>query len=394
MTLAALGTAARFINGAAFKPTDWEKDGFPIIRIQNLTGTGDNFNYTTRAVKPELHVDPGDLLVSWSATLDVYKWNGPRGVLNQHIFKVIPNKGVDPDYLYYALKSALLELQSKTHGSTMKHVVRGDFEGTQIYLPALSEQRHIVDLLSRADGIVRLRREAQKKAQQLTPALFLDMFGDPQSNTQKHQVVPLNTLCHKIVDGTHKTPAYVSSGIPFVTVKNIVTGQIDLSDTKFISEREHLELIKRANPEPGDILVSKDGTIGLPCLVQTDRVFSIFVSVALLKVRHDLVDSAFLASQFKTGGVQKQIRDGTRGVAIRHLHLRDFKTLQMILPPLPLQREFRHRVTEIRALEGQQDAALVKAEATFNSLLARMFSADSTSGAVAPKKRLRTLEAA
>ncbi|MFN8892352.1 MAG: type I restriction endonuclease subunit S [Betaproteobacteria bacterium] len=96
-----LGDAARFINGAAFKPTDWASEGLPIIRIQNLTGTGEHFNYTTRKVKDELVVEQGDLLVSWSATLDVYRWAGPRGLLNQHIFKVLPKPGVDPDFLFF-----------------------------------------------------------------------------------------------------------------------------------------------------------------------------------------------------------------------------------------------------------------------------------------------------
>ena len=137
MSLMALGETAQFINGAAFKPTDWENDGLPIIRIQNLTGSGEKFNYTARQVKSELIVEPGDLLVSWSATLDVYRWAGPRGVLNQHIFKVLPKQGIDPDYLFFALKTALSELTAKTHGSTMKHVVRSDFESTHVAVPPL-----------------------------------------------------------------------------------------------------------------------------------------------------------------------------------------------------------------------------------------------------------------
>ena len=124
MTMKSLGDVARFINGAAFKPTDWCDEGIPIIRIQNLTGTSDKFNYTTRVVKPELVVEPGDLLVSWSATLDVYRWIGPTGLLNQHIFKVLPNKGVDPDYLFFALKNALAE-----------RLIRGRIDATNIVSP-------------------------------------------------------------------------------------------------------------------------------------------------------------------------------------------------------------------------------------------------------------------
>lgn len=227
MTLVPLGQTARFINGAAFKPTDWESEGLPIIRIQNLTGTGEQFNLTTRQVKPELIVEPGDLLVSWSATLDVYRWAGPKGVLNQHIFKVLPNPGIDPDYLYYVLKNALAALSSKTHGSTMKHIVRGDFESTEVYVPPLVEQRRIVDLLSRAEGIVRLRREAEKKAAELSPALFLDMFGDPATNPKGWPVSPLGELLASgPQNGLYKHGSLYGKGTPILRIDAFYDGRV------------------------------------------------------------------------------------------------------------------------------------------------------------------------
>jgi type I restriction enzyme, S subunit len=212
MTLVPLGDTARFINGAAFKPADWADDGLPIIRIQNLTGTGETFNRTNRVVRNELIVEPGDLLVSWSATLDAYRWTGPRGVLNQHIFKVLPNDGVNPDYLFFALKQVIAELERKTHGSTMKHVVRSDFESTRIPLPVLSEQVRAVGLLSRAENIVRMRREAEQKAKEIIPAMFLDMFGDPGTNPKGWERVTLGDVIHSAQDGPHVSPTYSENG--------------------------------------------------------------------------------------------------------------------------------------------------------------------------------------
>src|ERR1035437_536427 len=82
---ATVGAIADYINGLAFKPSDWEADGRPIIRIQNLTGQNNHLNLTTREVDPAFIVQPGTILVSWSATLDVFVWRGPEAVLNQHI---------------------------------------------------------------------------------------------------------------------------------------------------------------------------------------------------------------------------------------------------------------------------------------------------------------------
>lgn len=254
MTLMALGDTARFVNGAAFKPSDWEESGLPIIRIQNLTGTGEKFNLTTRQVKPELIVEPGDLLVSWSATLDVYRWFGPRGVLNQHIFKVLPNSDIDPEYLFYALKNALAELSSKTHGSTMKHVVRGDFESTKVNVPPLPEQRRIVDLLSRAEGIVRLRREAEKKTAELIPAMFIDMFGDPATNPKGWQQTTLNAVSD-IQGGLQVTKARDSLPIecPYLRVANVHRSRLELSEIKLI--RLTTAEFARVKLERGDLLL-------------------------------------------------------------------------------------------------------------------------------------------
>ena len=83
---ATLGDTGEYFNGMAFKPKDWEEVGRPIIRIQNLNNPEKPINRTTQEVKEKYLVQRGDLLVSWSATLDAFKWQGEEAVLNQHIF--------------------------------------------------------------------------------------------------------------------------------------------------------------------------------------------------------------------------------------------------------------------------------------------------------------------
>lgn len=154
---------------------------------------------------------------------------------------------------------------------------------------------------------------------------------------------------------------------------NIGSGALDFKQTKFISNDEHSILTKRVRPERGDILVSKDGTIGVPCPIETDREFSIFVSVALLKIRHELVDQIFLTKQLETDWVQSQIREGTKGIAIRHLHLNDFKRLRILVPPLPKQKEFVERVASVEKLKATYRASLAEMDALFASLQHRAF---------------------
>ncbi|AFT92637.1 tRNA isopentenyltransferase [Francisella tularensis] len=94
-----LGELAEYVNGMAFKPKDWSNIGLPIIRIQNLNGS-DDFNYFSGEAKEKYYVKSGDILISWSASLDVYKWQGGNAILNQHIFNTIINYDV-VDYDFF-----------------------------------------------------------------------------------------------------------------------------------------------------------------------------------------------------------------------------------------------------------------------------------------------------
>jgi len=181
---AELGSVAEFINGAAFKPEDWGDSGKRIIRIQNLTDSTKPFNRTHRIVPEKLHVNPGDLLVSWSATLGVFEWSGSDvALLNQHIFRVVPDeRRVDKKYLRYGLELALFDMERHLHGATMQHVNRREFLGTKLFIPPLAEQQRIAEILDKAEALRAKRNAALVKIDILPQAIFLELFGDPATN--------------------------------------------------------------------------------------------------------------------------------------------------------------------------------------------------------------------
>lgn len=162
--------------------------------------------------------------------------------------------------------------------------------------------------------------------------------------------VRIGSILHKLVDGAHRTPKYTISGVPFVSVRNISTGRLDLSDTKFISLEEHRELWKRCNPERNDILLSKVGTTGVPALVDTDEEFSLFVSVALLKFNTELIDNQFLVYAILTPDFQNQCREHTRGVGNKNWVIADIANTVFPLPPLAEQRRIVEKLNELLPL--------------------------------------------
>jgi type I restriction enzyme S subunit len=126
--------------------------------------------------------------------------------------------------------------------------------------------------------------------------------------------VYLGCILNKLTDGTHKPPKYSTSGVKFVSVKDMSSGILSLNNTKYNTTAEHGELFARCDPARGDMLLSKVGTTGVPAIVDTDEPFSLFVSVALLKYSHDCIDEAFLYYLLKSPLVQMQATENTRGV--------------------------------------------------------------------------------
>ena len=175
----AIGETGEYINGFAFKPGHRESSGRPIVRIQNLTDETKPLNTTTLDVHPDYKIESGDMLMSWSATLDVFVWRRGPALVNQHIFKVVPNELVmAKGLLFFWLQRAIQQLQKTDHlhGSTMMHINRGPFMAHKVPLPPRAEQTRIVakleELLSDLDAGVAELKAAQKKLAQYRQSLL------------------------------------------------------------------------------------------------------------------------------------------------------------------------------------------------------------------------------
>jgi type I restriction enzyme S subunit len=179
----------------------------------------------------------------------------------------------------------------------------------------------------------------------------------------------------KVVDGVHKKPRYVPSGIPFVTVRNLTAGPgISFDKLNYITPEDHEEFIKRANPEPGDILVSKDGTLGVIRVIKTDVKFSIFVSVAMVKpVVREM--SNFLGIALSAPQVQAQMIP--KGSGLQHIHLEDLREDCIPLAPLAEQArivaEVERRLSVVEELEAVVSANLQRATRLRRSILQKAF---------------------
>ena len=156
-----------------------------------------------------------------------------------------------------------------------------------------------------------------------------------------------SSLYLSLTDGTHSTPKYTLSGIPFISVKDMSSGVIDFSNTKYISKEEHQKLSDRCHPQKGDLLLSKVGTTGIPAMVTTDREFSLFVSVALIKLIQCEINREFLVFMIQSPLVQEQAKENTRGVGNKNWVLSAVSKTLMVVPPLEEQGRIRNKLNLI-----------------------------------------------
>jgi len=165
---------ATFLNGYAFKPNDWSKEGLPIIRIQNLTGTNKEFNYYNGKYNEKYIIENGDILISWSASLGIFLWENMRGILNQHIFKVIFDKNIEIDktYFLHCMKYLIKKIEKNIHGSTMKHITRPEFEKINFPIYDIDIQRKIAKKLVFISEIIDNNKRILVKLMDLSKSLF------------------------------------------------------------------------------------------------------------------------------------------------------------------------------------------------------------------------------
>ena len=134
-----------------------------------------------------------------------------------------------------------------------------------------------------------------------------------------------------IVDGAHFTPTYVEEGVPFLRVTDVQTKEINFEKIKFIPTEEHLELCKRAKAEKGDLLLSKNGTIGLMKIVDWEWEFSFFVSLCLIRFQKD-VNPHYFKYFFQSHAVDQQLKASSKTTSVTNLHLDKINLLRIAFP--------------------------------------------------------------
>lgn len=364
-----LGEAATFINGRAFKPKEWSTKGLPIIRIQNLTKTSNDYNYYTGEYDKKHLVKRGDILISWSASLGVYEWDEQEGLLNQHIYKVDFNKeSLDKKYFKYITSKVIDDMLKYVHGSTMKHITKGDFDSIQIPLPPLDIQKKIAAVLDKADELRRKRQEALDKLDQLAQSVFLDMFGDPVTNPKGWEVKPIGQVTDSIVPGRDK-PKTFTGDIPWITTDELLEKQRTYKSSKGygLTLSEVQEVRARIIPSES-VLMTCVGDLGITSIAGKDMVIN--------QQLHSYQCSADITNiylMFALPFQKKYMYSRATKTTLPYMNKTTCNTIPIPVPPIKVQNEFSLIIDEINKKYRIIHGSIKYYDDLFNSLINRSF---------------------
>ena len=339
-----LGDVATYINGYAFKPEDRGEEGLQIIRIQDLTGNSYDLGFYNGKYPKKIEINDGDVLISWSASLGVYVWNGGKALLNQHIFKVKFDKvDIDKSYFVYAVRYKLNDMGKKTHGATMKHIVKRDFDATEIPYPPLKKQIEIAFNLDKVLMVIKERKRELKLLDELIKARFVELFecGD-------HEIVKASDVCDFITKGTTPptgeiTEEYENGKIPFLKVYNLsFTGEMLFDENpQYILAETHNGKLARSKVYPNDVLMNIVGPpLGKFTLVTDEfEEWNINQAIAIFRAKERILPRFLLHALMQPKVLEPFIGQAV-GIRQQNLSLEQCRNLQFPLPSLEEQKSF------------------------------------------------------
>jgi len=340
------------------------------IQIEDLSGDS-NEKYTD---DNGLEVVANDVIIAWDGANAGRVGHGLNGIIGSTLARLRPKSdAIDGKYLYRFLQSQEKEIKAQRTGATIPHVNGQGLRSLYIPKPPLSTQQKIAIILDEADALRRKDKALLGKYDELLQAVFYDMFGDPVKNEKGWEVRKLSDVCIKITDGTHLSPKFTASGIPFLFVSNIVDNEITYKTNRYISENEYNELIKRTPVELGDVLLTTVGSYGNPALVKSEERFCFQRHIAYLKPNQDIIDPYFLFGILKSPMVKMQIEKKVRGVAQKTLNLFDLKNIEIFYPSSEVQKRFALIAQNFQTQKSQIIQQQTYSENLFLSLMQQAF---------------------
>lgn len=382
-----LGDLCNIVSGGTpsrSKEEYWKNGTIPWIKIGNIKGkfVNDVDEYITDA---GLACSSAKMLSKDTILYTIFATLGEVGILefdactNQAIagITIKNDKVIKRDYLFYYLKSKKKYVNDIGRGVAQNNINMSILRQFVVPLPTLEMQNKIIVTLEQAEKIIAFRRKQLQQLDELVKSRFVEMFGTLYDNKKSLDVVTIEEICTIIKDGTHQTPTYTEdklNGFKFLSSKDVMTQRICWDDTKYIPAELHEKLYSTIQPRRNDILMSKNGVnYGVAAVNDTDEVFDIYVSLALLRPRLDKVNPIYFRCAINNPDTKHQFDSSIKGIGVPNLHLGEIKKTKILLPPMSQQNEFVAFAKQVDKSKVVVQKALDEAQTLLDSLMQEYF---------------------
>jgi type I restriction enzyme S subunit len=386
-----IGNSMRLINGRAFKLEDWKELGLPIIRIQNLNDAETPFNHYSGPVEDRHRIEAGDILFAWSGTkgtsFGARVWNGPAGVLNQHIFKVIPDETkLTPSYAFLALRKAQENIEKQAHGfkASFVHVKKSDLVGIQLpFPPSKAEQKAIATVLCDVDTLIESLEILIAKKQRIKRGAVQELLTGKKrlpGFSGEWEVRAFSEVCWFQEGPGVRNSQFTANGVKLLNGTNIFRGVLNLDTTsRFISEKEANGAYAHFLADDGDIVIASSGiTIErfhdkVAFVRECDLPFCMNTSTIRFQPFPEALASGFLYQFLRSDVFKRMIGGQATGSAQLNFGPSHVAKVTISLPSLPEQTAIIDVLsdidTEIVALETKLAKARHLKEGVMQELL-------------------------
>lgn len=373
-----LGDIASYINGYAFKPEQRGENGLPIIRIQDLTGNTHDLGFYQGEYPKQIEINTGDVLISWSGSLGIYIWQNGKALLNQHIFKVVFDKqDIDKNYFCLAVKNCLKSMSLKSHGATMKHITKKDFDDIVIPYPLKEEQKKIAKILTTTERLIELYKKQLNGLDNLAKTRFVEMFGDTIDNPKGYLIHQLSEYITSLTSGSRGWAQYcVDNGEEwFITIKNVKNCHISMDNIQPVNAPDNTEA-KRTKVQEGDLLISITADLGRTGVVTkeiAEHGAYINQHLSCVRLNRTVLNPLFVAYYMESPAGKEQFIAKNQSAVKAGLNFNSINSLKIMVPPLVEQDRFVDFVQQVDKSKLAVQKSLEKTQQLFDSLMQEYF---------------------
>jgi type I restriction enzyme S subunit len=317
------------------------------------------------------YLPTGTVILSSRAPIGKTAIAGCEMCCNQGFKNLICSDAIYNEYLYFFLKSKTDYLNSLGRGATFKEISKSIVESIEIPLPEVNQQKEIAEKFKKLEQLISLRKQQLAKLDELVKARFVEMFGESE--------YPCNSLISLIIEGAGLSYGIVQPGddgtgdMGVLRPVDLADGKIKTDSIKYI-DRSLGDGFKKTELNGNELLITVRGTTGITALTDS-RFKGMNVTRGIAVIRYDKkkVDPIYLNEYIKMEKSQQYIKEHTRGATLQQINLSELRDLEVVIPPLPLQRVFATFVERVDQQKQTVQQSFEKLELMKKALMREYF---------------------